>query len=923
MGYNVCRPITLHNDFLPPAEAPHEDRQYLLFGYNDGLIIGENLFSDGMCSMEEIWNYDIKQVEALRGTYTEQTIYGFRAQDDTKFWEEAKREETEYPFIFVVLLQGRMEETKTELYNRCRVEQELSDEGKRRVITYLTLDNSGMVMVLLCRYYEDGSELVDRFHRGREEDYLKEMGLEMTYSFTFAGVQKKFLGSERIYSLADRMLSCAYIYAIERYPGSIHKVQDNIKAVLKSGAITKKESVLGCNDEVMVMENVPWSEFLKLFRDETGVLNHSCPQYRQQLIGITTIICQKQEETDDSRLSADKAVMETDGADKKDVAPINGCTPPRKIRLSEAMRKRIQERDDSDFQPEASYLNRYLFQVINALQKFEDAPLADYVFCSMFLPIDMLLNIAENVGEHTRQDFIRNFHKFVKGLHLCVQNAIRSDRQFTQSLDFDIRIYNTPVRLNAFYNAFIYFMKNFLDKLGPNTPSGHRYEFLASLGVTDTIQVEELFRNMYKGNRLFLVSIPENQAYDMQLMLLTLSHEVGHFVGQAIRNREYREKCAIKITAKATALCFQRKLEAVSEGEEQILNGVNEEYWKRFEDRFNEYLTQETEKLKQPEYLKEKFRGRSEEELRQLKELYTDYQYYTHVMSDILKDSVSDILIHNKEELFGYLQETVYLNSIKLQNKNNAKGTKSAENAAREARDNIMDKIAKISKEITGYSVWGNGELSINTVVDEMILLFKECEADLMGILTLELSYEDYLRAIQRSLVEQGIPKGDFPAKLNIRSGLVAYTLSYQEEGEDFGYGWRDDAPKDIDKSLSQINICIINFRNDYLSDAGTEKQSCMEKLDVFLNKEILYMLLGYLLGCRRSFYCHMKQEDTAKAVELQDMQERLQKMFRLCLEPNVEKLIWNMQGHIEEYQRLLWDEIRITAERRTEECQG
>lgn len=139
----------------------------------------------------------------------------------------------------------------------------------------------------------------------------------------------------------------------------------------------------------------------------------------------------------------------------------------------------------------------------------------------------------------------------MKGLNLCVQNSIRSDRQFMQTLDFDIRIYNTPVRLNAYYNAFIYQMKRFLNMAGPaSQPQEHEYEFLTCLGVTDNVKVRELFRNMSDGKRLFLVSIPENQTYDMRLMMVMLGHEVGHFVGQALRNREYRYSCAIQLMAK-------------------------------------------------------------------------------------------------------------------------------------------------------------------------------------------------------------------------------------------------------------------------------------------------------------------------------------------------------------------------------------
>ena len=113
------------------------------------------------------------------------------------------------------------------------------------------------------------------------------------------------------------------------------------------------------------------------------------------------------------------------------------------------------------------------------------------------MPIATVLQMEKEVKENKKRLFFEYFYEFMKGLNLCVQNSIRSDRQFMQTLDFDIRIYNTPVRLNAYYNAFIYQMKRFLNMAGPaSQPQEHEYEFLTCLGVTDNVKVRELFRNM-------------------------------------------------------------------------------------------------------------------------------------------------------------------------------------------------------------------------------------------------------------------------------------------------------------------------------------------------------------------------------------------------------------------------------------------
>ena len=234
MVYNVCRPITLYNDFLPPDTEPHSDWDYLAFGYYDGIKVGkDNLFADGQCSMDRLWAYDMCQMEKLQGTYSQQTIYGFRAEDDSDFWRNTRTEESEYPFLFVILLQDKINKSLAKIEKRTEVEKELAGNGKRKVITYLTLDNSGMVMLFLCRDYDDGAALVDSFHRDIEQDSLRKIGVELSYSFTIAAVQKQFIESENVYRLDDYMLKRAYIYGIERNPGSIKLAYDKIADALQ------------------------------------------------------------------------------------------------------------------------------------------------------------------------------------------------------------------------------------------------------------------------------------------------------------------------------------------------------------------------------------------------------------------------------------------------------------------------------------------------------------------------------------------------------------------------------------------------------------------------------------------------------------------------------------------------------------------
>ena len=97
MAINVCRPIILYNDFLPPDTKPHENWAYLAFGYFDGISVGDNLFKGNDVSLEQLWEYDLAHTAERKGGYSSQILYGFRYEEendvrDEIFWKNALKE---------------------------------------------------------------------------------------------------------------------------------------------------------------------------------------------------------------------------------------------------------------------------------------------------------------------------------------------------------------------------------------------------------------------------------------------------------------------------------------------------------------------------------------------------------------------------------------------------------------------------------------------------------------------------------------------------------------------------------------------------------------------------------------------------------------------------------------------------------------
>lgn len=911
--------MMLYNDFLPPEKNLHLDWQYLAFGYFDGISIGDNLFKEKSNSLEQIWEWDVQQTKKLEEKYSVQTIYGFRNESDSYeelFWEEAKKDDTEYPFLFITLLQGEIKEEKQIRECGAEVEKDLNCINKRKVITYSTLDNCNLVIVLLCKDYEDGAEIIDGFHRDSDKSSLTRAGINLKYSFSIASIQKHYLNSEKTEDKKNKKIDAVFIYAIEKYPGSIKEVYNILSnQLLPVERRPEKKSILGCNDEVIILKDISWSVFLKLFKSTTGIFNHSSDCYRAYLIAVTTIIAKNQKDQEDknSENQCHSLLLEkrTDTDDTEEETDKGNSDEPSEKTLSIALKNFMENILENKPGSKNIYnnLEHYLYRIIHALQKFEEPPIEDYIFCSMFLPIHMVLKIAEE-NNIQGKDFTEYFYRFVKGLSLCAQNAVHSDRQFTQSLDFDIRIYNTPPRLNAFYNAYIYFIKKFLNNFGCTSDTKNNYEFLSYLGVTDNVQVYELFKNMSEKNRLFLVNIPENQAYDVKLMMIILGHEVGHFVGQPIRCREERYAYAKQIAARIVTIYFKCTID--------VEEKVKDRFWELFEKRLEEEISQKMNGLENITDLKLNTKTTlSDEELTNILKLSQKYKHYTHIMRYTLEESAIQCLSNNKEKMFGYLLEKKYLDGLEG-------GRETAEKSRKNMDSSINDSILSL----TGHSVWTGKSFSLKGAIHLMMMFFKECEADLVAILTLKLSMEDYLYAIWKSIEDKLLDGESIPDEFLIRSALVTYCMICDEssvnvgdsdkQGKNSEYFWGTDQLKKINDSdnekIKELMDGIINYGTErqLKSDTEDKKHEIVEpvnikySIDVFVDEKIAHLILRYLKDCKKAFFTLFNNE-------LSEEQSYLMNIYTLVNENNIERQLEKMQECIEDYKRILQKEIKDT----------
>ncbi len=911
--YNTCRPFILYNDFLPPVNGETTEWQYLSFGSYDGISVGANVLEDGRFDMAALWDYYVQQGKQMKGNFTFQILWGIRHESEERWDAEFWQEDTvgEYPFLFISLIQFQEEKDREGLQKKDRIalEKSLTIESKRKAITYLTIDSSDLILVLRCNSYQDGAEVISSLDfKKNNREKIADIG-KVSYSFTVASVSEGYLSDDRKIEQAGGRISHAYIYVI----GKDSDIYQQVQEVLGKESVYK-EAVLGCDDEVIVVHDVSWNKFLKLFQRKSGVLNHLNAIYRHRGIGVTTIIGDKQVDLD--------STIEVEQSEKRD-GPKSKSLSVNESNLCAIMRGKCDKINETDNSNRMKVVKRNIFQIINSLYKFEWTPFPDYMFQAVFLAIDMVIDMADAIELPTdEEEFYASFYKFAKRLNLYAHSSWHSDRQFMHVPEINIRIYDTPVKLNAFYNGFIYNLKQYLNGLDIKNSEDaesdiHEYEFLTCPGVANNMQVQELFKGISATKRMFLVEMPENQVYNPSVMLVTLSHEVAHFVGKWVRSREDRVRYAVQVAGKMIMKYVYAELQAYFQGRhDEFLFVLNWNFRDCTERKIVNQLNDFYENYET--YLEEKvFKKMSDTECMQLRRMLKFRKAHSEMLKLILVDGIINILENDRAGLWDYIWERDFLFWLEKE-----------PSRAADEKEKAKEKINQIVWRFAHQHIWNQHTISAWSTVDLMVDLFKECIADLMAILVLKLSVSEYLETILQCARDRGIIFRKEDRVINalvLRSSLVVYCMKYDEP--EIGFTWKQkDLIKISEEGGQQLKILrtfILNVQADYL-EQGIEKryEEQMAKkrmdseaddsteVDMLADVDNLEIILKYLLGCKQKFVDCNIEDSLIK-------QEELAECYHIFSGNNIEEFTLNMQKYIANYLEEIKRRNRDYADRK------
>lgn len=830
---NICRPIILHNEFLPACTG-ERIWEYRAFGHYDGITVKESILVEKYENLRTLFDIGLKNEEDSFMHFS-QTLLGFH--EDTK--EEKLFWKSELPFLYIVLLQvadARMAEHQKYLESREFLQQELSGAGPKDEIentwitVYHSLDNSDLIVAIKCGYANTGARLINGLHRSDRSGGI----IRIRNSYSILGIDRKQIENPDSLIEANEPIDEMELRVIEGDNHSIgalyHRLEEELGDLKNSTDICVK-TLLGAEDESITIRNLPWKRLLPLYREKTGILNNSSKRAQDYAYAISTKIMLPFHEPEKRE-------------DKKTEAPEN----VRKyfcVWLNDKINHIYSDKNGAGQFAE----KKNLVMFAKSLFRFENAyyirkEFSDYNFFALYLPF---YTFVELLGEKNRA-YPEDYYDFMESLRLRTQSFTKSDRVFSQITDFNMRYFDVPIKFITIYSAYIHYFKQAL-----NTKNEKNYEFLVCPGMNSQIGVTELFLKVSDKRRLFFIEIPEQQMYNLKQTFITIGHEIAHFVGTDVRCRSERKTCMVRLCSRIIVLSMKNYLE---NDDSFVRDHADDLDFEKVESKLCEWLAFFIEREQNEEYLRKKkyYPSITDSMVKKNLEYKKDYGEHADVLRETLISSTVELLIEHGQDIFDYIFHREFYEKEECR-------YEEREDFLTEKRNLLQKYIHSFTNNVNPK----NQALTIASAVDKIIYLLKECYADMICILTLRLSMKDYLETLTEIIDESNIPieelaDTELSARIAIVMTVVSHSFENDSESNEPLFLWTEkefDYEASEESHIRKLEKAGNMFAHNYIArKIRIHPDNIIGKsVGLIYDQKILYEIITYLLECRKKYY--------------------------------------------------------------------
>lgn len=826
---------------MPLAEMDQK-WEYCALGAVDGIDVGENILNDMYSTiLESIWESQKRFCKSLKGNYAAQQIYALRYDDpdiEDNFWKGNEA----YPFFFFCRIQ--CDENKIKVWNnRAQLEKAIQIKDKVKAMIYLTYDNTDLLLVLRTIKYDIGAELINELHQKANLSMDTDVQCIIINSYTIFAVRYEWIKG---YALKNReelnkdKIDTVWIRIIENRNGIVNTIEKEIQQRLQSIKV-ECLSILGADDAVIILSEIGWGDFLSLYCKDTGVFTtRSGESFCKNTAGITTQIKSKgqglQEELRENGLKISNPKNIGQNLWKK--------TYKRIIREIYDIIEKKETGDDL----------KEVYIILNTLSKFDGELFNDYAFFPILDSLRTLLELLQANATDKEQ-----LYDFLNRFSIYAQSSAISDRHTTQMLSFNSRIYDIPIKIVAYYNAYLYNVKKIL-----NTEDEKKYSFFVVPARNDYVKVSERFMRVSVGQRLMIVEIPEYSAYRLNDMMIILTHESAHYVGDFYRDRDLRYQAVLNSYTHIYIRFIKDNIVNMK------LEKSKEDFiWEEVEEKTLAALLQRIPYEYDPDFFlnRHKLDVLREDKIRIL-DRRKKYSKYFLELGGFIRESMSDILSSGLNDLFSPILYNL-----------DDKQHKETINSLQELAECFMNEYPE-----------GSTRLISSTVLSRLQSFYRECFADLMVILILGMNAEEYIETLISNAKLQGMEVDKF-CQSEVIFRLIAILITILKGGTDQAAEWEKQLADDGIEDWQRAGKCALEQWNR-LSEKNMEKPGEYSKnvLYAFRDKLVVNDLVCYLLRCQDLFLAS-RDKNSEYLTAIQDVFKECKGQLFLPVEDQLSKM--------------------------------
>ncbi|MBD5520191.1 MAG: hypothetical protein HDR03_03045 [Lachnospiraceae bacterium] len=450
-------------------------------------------------------------------------------EDDKVFWE------ADYPFLFVSMIQLRMEDEVEQniAYNKFKdfLTQKINDNNHDiKFSIYHSLDSCDLILFLKTKLYELGSKLIQEMP---SIPYQDKQTLNY-YCYSLCGIDIESFKKTDISQDINKIMICFVIRNFALFNQWLGELEKKFPCIEEDQSYRNNinrqiiYSRLGNEDVCINIMKCDLGRFLKELSEEGGLLNESNELFAKGLMKL--------------RLHFDTSLYPGNS--------LVNCSKETYFQtLVDKFNQKIVKVDEILYPA----TRKALIEVLNSCSYFEQEHFVKDIQVCIQNSFDIFLskfdeyiaweaekNEKDNYSKiYTKISFNDSVIEFINGIMSVINGALHTDRMFFQAPGFNAVLYDIPAKLLAFYTAYVMKIVEIL-----NDSEEKEFAYLLCPDLYLEIVISKLFDNPLKcpTKRLLKGNIPVKSIFAPKQLMMELAHEVAHCVSDDVRRRDIRMK---------------------------------------------------------------------------------------------------------------------------------------------------------------------------------------------------------------------------------------------------------------------------------------------------------------------------------------------------------------------------------------------